>query len=87
MVQPHTIRPFIFIFTDHFKTLEIALLNESVHLEHTEKKVNQQYYPVIVAQDAGVPIAMTVLPLSDYYSNKTTHAASRAQLQQLLETT
>lgn len=74
----------IHIFTDDFKHLEIALLNSHIALEHTEKKVNQQYYPAIVAQDADVPIVMTILPVSQYVFSKTVQAANRAQLQAII---
>lgn len=74
----------IHIFTDDFKHLEIALLNSHIVLEHTEKKVNQHYYPAIVAQEADVPIVMTILPVSQYAFAKTVQAANHAQLQDII---
>jgi hypothetical protein len=74
----------IHIFTDDFKHLEIALLNSNIALEHTEKKINQHYYPVIVAQEADVSIVMTILPVSQYVFSKTLQTANRAQLQAII---
>jgi hypothetical protein len=64
----------IHVFTDEFKHLEIALLNANVVLEHTEKKVDGLFYPVLVAQDAGVPIVLTVLPRAHYVAPKAASA-------------
>ncbi|MEN9911975.1 MAG: hypothetical protein RI956_419 [Pseudomonadota bacterium] len=75
----------IHIFTDDFKDLEIALLNSHIALEHTEKKVNQHYYPAIVAQEADVPIVMTILPVSQYVFAKTVQTATHAQLQAIIK--
>jgi hypothetical protein len=50
------------VYTDDFKGFEITLLNEGIALEFTEKRLDNIYYPVLVAQDQGVPVVMTVLP-------------------------
>jgi hypothetical protein len=54
------------VYTDEFKAFEIALLNAGVTLEFSEKKLDGTYHPVLVAQDQGVPIVMTVLPRLRY---------------------
>jgi hypothetical protein len=83
----------IHVFTDEFKALEIALLNANIALEHTDKKVDGALYPVLVAQDSSVPIALTVLPFALYTqhlakpassTNSHPQTANAAQLQALL---
>lgn len=71
----------IHIFTDDFKQLEIALIDNHIQLEYTEKKVNQVYYPVVVTQDLGIPIAMTILPVSEYFVLHALHTPSTSVLQ------
>ncbi len=77
----------IHVFTDEFKHLEIALLNAHIVLEHTEKKVDGSFYPVLVAQDAGVPIALTILPKSHYAPPKRVAADEHAQALTLAQLT
>lgn len=79
------------VFTDEFKALEMALLDAGMDLEFTDKKIDGSVYPVLVAQDQGVPIVLTVLPRGRYSAPKTvtspavTQTASAAQLQTLLQ--
>jgi hypothetical protein len=77
------------VFTDEFKALEMALLDAGIELEFTEKKLDGKMYPVLVAQDEGIPIALTVMPRQRYVAPKPTaspdaaHTATAEQLSQL----
>jgi hypothetical protein len=67
------------VFTDEFKALEIALLDAGIELEFTDKKLDGTVYPVLVAQDDGIPVALTVLARQRYAAPKTAVPPSAAQ--------
>ncbi len=67
------------VFTDEFKALEMALLDAGIELEFTHKKLDGTVYPVLVAQDDGIPIALTVLPRRRYIAPKVTEPPTVAQ--------
>jgi hypothetical protein len=67
------------VFTDEFKALEMALLDAGIELEFTEKKLDGKIYPVLVAQDEGIPIALTVIPRHRFVEPKKTTPRSVAQ--------
>jgi hypothetical protein len=75
------------VYTDEDKHLEIALLNAGWALEFTQAKAEGQQCPVIVIQDHGVPIVLTLLPRQRYKAVPTNllhdhpQAASLPQLQ------
>jgi hypothetical protein len=67
------------VFTDEFKALEMALLDAGIELEFTEKKLDGKIYPVLVAQDEGIPIALTVMPRHRFVEPKKPVPPSAAQ--------
>jgi hypothetical protein len=67
------------VFTDEFKALEMALLDAGIELEFTEKKLDGTMYPVLVAQDDGIPIALTVMPRQRYVAPKDVAQPNAAQ--------
>lgn len=54
------------VYTDEDKHFEIALFNAGLVLEYTHKKVDGLNCPVLVVQDQGVPIVLTLLPKERY---------------------
>jgi hypothetical protein len=78
------------VFTDEVKHFEIALLNAGFELEYTEQKVEGSMRPVLVAQDQGVPIAITLMPRQRYVAPQTSkqddyaQAATLTQLQSMM---
>lgn len=78
------------IYTDEDKHFEIALLNAGLEFDYTFKKVEGVQCPVLVVQDRGVPIVLTVLPRDRYKSPSKTHSfeypqsATLAQLQLMM---
>jgi hypothetical protein len=67
------------VFTDEFKALEMALLDAGIELEFTEKKLDGKTYPVLVAQDEDIPIALTIMPRRRFVEPKKTTLPSAAQ--------
>jgi hypothetical protein len=78
------------VFTDEVKQFEIALLNRGIDFDITTKTVDGLSCPVWVAQDQGVPIAMTVLPRLNYQSpvmdRPHPQSATGRQLQHMIKT-
>lgn len=54
------------VYTDEDKHFEIALLNAGLALEYSHKKVGGLNCPVLVVQDQGIPIVLTLLPKERY---------------------
>jgi hypothetical protein len=81
------------VYTDEDKHVEIALLNAGLEVEYTQKKVEGFNCPVLVVQDKGVPIVLTLIPKERYKSppapSLTQHpqAATLKQLQLMISTT
>ncbi len=79
------------VFTDEFKALEMAMLDAGVELEFTEKKLDGKIYPILVAHDHSVPIALTIMPRQRYAAPrdaalpKAAQTATAHQLKTLLE--
>ena len=83
------------VFTEDSKFLEMALLNRGLNVDASEQAIAGQMRPVIVVQDQGLPIVMTLMPAVDYRPAKTIGAAigaagvqqyaNRVQLQALCD--
>jgi hypothetical protein len=73
------------VFTDEFKALEMALLDAGIELEFTEKKLDGTIYPVLVAQDQGIPIALTIMPRQRYAAPKDAVSPNPAQIATALQ--
>ncbi len=67
------------VFTDEFKALEMALLDMGIELAFSEKQLDGTVYPVLVAQDDGTPVALTVLPRNRYGAPKAAVLPNMAQ--------
>lgn len=77
------------VFVDDDKHLEIALLDAGFELSFTEQTVDGLRCPVLVAQDQGIPVALTIVPKSRYKAPQSVHssvwqAATAQQLQSLI---
>ena len=78
------------VFTDEDKFLEMGLLNAGIETTPSEQKMDGKLRPVLVANDAGTPIVMTLFPQAAYAAPKillagiTPQWATQAQLEQLL---
>ncbi len=78
------------VYTDDDKHLEIALINAGFECEYTTKVTQGQACSVLVIQDHGVPIVITVQPRALYKTPEPVgepnypQAATAAQLQAIL---
>lgn len=78
------------VFTDEEKFLEMGLLNAGIDTTPSEHTAEGKLRPVLVAQDAGTPIVLTLFPRAAYVPPKINaigappQYATMAQLEQLL---
>jgi hypothetical protein len=79
------------VFTDEDKYLEMGLLNAGIQTTPSEQKVDGKMRPILVANDAGTPVVLTLFPLVSYAPPKIgsigeyAQLANAAQLTQIME--
>lgn len=79
------------VFTDEEKFLEMGLLNAGIDTTPSEQKVEGKMRPVLVVDDAGTPVVLTLFPRAAYsppkmpLSGQFSQTATQTQLTQLLD--
>lgn len=68
------------IFTDEDKYLEMGLLNAGIQTTPSEQKIEGKFRPILVADDGGTPVVLTLFPLASYAPPKIVPIGEYAQL-------